>query len=58
MIVEYIIFYMKGCAAKITYNMETKTNKEIEEMKIIPGKMLGKICILPPSTPYFCLNRV
>ena len=42
----------------ITYNMESTTNmtnKEMEDMEMIQGKMLRKIYNVPPSTPYWVL---
>ena len=40
----------------ITYNMQSTanmTNKEMEEMEMIQGKMLRKIYNVPPSSPYW-----
>ena len=42
----------------ITYTMESTTNmtnKEMEDMEMIQGKMLRKIYRVPPSTPYWGL---
>ena len=42
----------------ITYNMESTTNmtnKEMEEMEMIQGKMLRKIYNVPSSTSYWGL---
>ena len=42
----------------ITYNMESTTNmtnKEMEDMEMIQGKMLRKIYKVPSSTPYWGL---
>ena len=33
----------------------TMTNKEMEDMEMIQGKMLRKIYNVPPSTPYWGL---
>ena len=47
--------YEKVVLPTITYNMESTTNKEMEDMEMIQGKMLRKIYKVPPSTPYWGL---
>ena len=42
------MLYEKVVLPTITYNMESTTNKEMEEM--IQGKLLLKIYNIPPST--------
>ena len=49
------MLYEKVVLPTITCTMETMTNKEMEEMEMIQGKMLRKINIVPPSTPYWGL---
>ena len=47
------MFYKKVVLPTITYNMESTTNmtnKEMEDMEMIQGKMLLKIYNVPPST--------
>ena len=48
------MFYEKVVLPTITYNIESTTkmtNKEMEDMEIIQGKMLRKIYNVPQSTP-------
>ena len=52
------MLYEKVVLPTITYNMESTTNmtnKEMEDMEMIQGKMLRKIYKVPPSTPYWGL---
>ena len=52
------MLYEKVVLSTITYNMESTTNmtnKEMEDMEMIQGKMLRKIYKVPPSTPYWGL---
>ena len=49
------MLYEKVVMPTITYNMESTTNKEMEDMEMIQGKMLRKIYKVPPSTPYWGL---
>ena len=52
------MLYEKVVLPTITYNMESTTNmtnKEMEDMEMIQGKMLRKIYNVPPSTPYWGL---
>ena len=52
------MLYEKVVLPTITYNMEfttNMTNKEMEDMEMIQGKMLRKIYKVPPSTPYWGL---
>ena len=53
------MLYEKVVLPTITYNMESTTNmtnKEMEDMEMIQGKMLRKIYKVPPSTPYWGLR--
>ena len=47
------MLYEKVVLPTITYNMESTTNKEMENMEMIQGKMMRKIYNVPPSTPYW-----
>ena len=52
------MLYEKVVLPTIAYNMETTTNmtnKEMEEMEMIQGKMLRKVYNVPQSTPYWGL---
>ena len=52
------MLYEKVVLPTITYNMESTTNmtnKEMEDIEMIQGKMLRKIYKVPPSTPYWGL---
>ena len=52
------MLYEKVVLPTITYNMESTTNmtnKEIEDMEMIQGKMLLTINSVLPSTPYWGL---
>ena len=49
------MLYEKVVLPTITYNMESTTNKEIEDIEMIQGKMLRKIYNVPSSTPYWGL---
>ena len=52
------MLYEKVVLSTITYNIESTTNmtnKEIEELEMIQGKMLRKLYNVPPSTPYWGL---
>ena len=52
------MLYEKVVLPTIAYNTESTTNmtnKEMEDMEIIQGKMLRKIYKVPPSTPYWGL---
>ena len=39
----------------IIIDLQDTTNKEMEEMEMIQGKILWKIYNIPPSTPYWGL---
>ena len=50
------MLYEKVVLPTITYIMKSTTNmtnKEMEDMEMIQGKMLKKIHKVPPSTPYW-----
>ena len=52
------MLYEKVVLPAITYNMKSTTNmtnKEMEDMEMIQGKMLRKIYKVPPATPYWGL---
>ena len=52
------MLYERVMLPTITYNVESTTNmtnKEIEDLEMIQGKMLRKIYKVPPSTPYMGL---
>ena len=49
------MLYEQVVLPTITYNMESTTNKQMEEMEMIQDKMLQKIHNVPPSTPYWGL---
>ena len=49
------MLYKKVVLPTITFNMESTTYKEMEEMEMIQDKMLRKISNVPPSTPYWGL---
>ena len=49
------MLYEKVVLRTITYKLESTTNKEMEDMELIQGKMLRKIYNVPPSTPYWGL---
>ena len=52
------MLYEKVVPPTITYNKEpttNMTNKEMEDMEMIQGKMLQKIYSIPPSIPYWGL---
>ena len=52
------MFYEKVVLPIITYNMESTTNmtnKEMEDIEMIQGKMSRKRYNVPPSTPYWVL---
>ena len=52
------VLYEKAVLPIIIYNMESTTNmtnKDMEDMEMIQGKMLRKIYNVPPSSPYWGL---